>query len=172
MHSVEGASDLDLQSVDVRLLPTPQVVLNLHNGLQPFRRPLGEVVKALIVLIALHGVKPGKLISCGRAHSVLREQAKKSDHMGPPVGRYLEDSEPKLLKNLDEERVQREPHSKLEIALGQCCMADRKSMRPLQISRLDYLETIHPCYPVHSSDVIKDSRSPQLTTTSSALSST
>ena len=51
---IEGASDLDLQSVEVQLLPSPQIVPNLYNGLQPLRRPLGIVVEALVVLVALY----------------------------------------------------------------------------------------------------------------------
>ena len=67
--------------------------------------------------------------------------------MGPPIGRDPEDCKAKVLENLDEERVQWKPHSKLEIALGQCYMADLRSMRPLQVSRLNHLKTIHPRYP-------------------------
>ena len=51
---VESAYELDLRSEKVRLLPMSQVVLDLHDGLQPLRRPLGEVVKALINLVALN----------------------------------------------------------------------------------------------------------------------
>ena len=62
--------------------------------------------------------------------------------MGPTIGRYLEDSEAEIPENLDEERVQKKPYSKLMVALGQRHIADRRSMRPLQISRLDQLETV------------------------------
>ena len=78
---------------------------------------------------------------------MLHEQAKKSDHVGPPIGRYLEDSEPKLLENCDEEWVQRESHSELEIALGQSHVTIQRSMQPLQICRLDHLKTVLPSYP-------------------------
>ena len=115
----------------MRLIPNPQVVPNFHDGLQPLRQPLGEVIKALIILIALHRVKLDEHVSPGRAHFVLREQAKKSDHVGPPVGRYLEDSKPNVLKNLDEEWVQRESHSELEIDLGQSHVTIWRSMRLL-----------------------------------------
>ena len=137
---------MDLRSVEVRPLLSPQVVPNLHNGLQPLRRPLGEVVKAIVVLIGLHGVKPGELLCRGRAHPVLRKLAKMSDYVGPPIRSYLEDSKPKVLENLDEERVQREPHSELEIALRKSHVTIRRSMWPLQISRLEHLETILSSY--------------------------
>ena len=64
-RSAEGASDLDLWSIEVRLLPGPQVILNLHDGLQPLRWPLSEVVEALIILVTLNEIKPGKLRCCG-----------------------------------------------------------------------------------------------------------
>ena len=67
--------------------------------------------------------------------------------MGPTIGRYLEDSEAEILENLDEERVQRKPHSKLEVALEQRHIANRRTMQPLQISRLDHLKTVLLHYP-------------------------
>ena len=54
MCPAESASNFDLQSEEVRLFPRSQVVLNLHNGLQPLRRPLGEVIEALVILVALN----------------------------------------------------------------------------------------------------------------------
>ena len=48
---------------------------------------------------------------------MLRKQAKKLDHVSPPIRSYLEHCEPKILKDLDEERVQREPHSEFEVGL-------------------------------------------------------
>ena len=54
MGPAEGASDLDLQSIEVRLLPRSQVVLDLHDGLEPLRWPFGEVVEALVVLVTLN----------------------------------------------------------------------------------------------------------------------
>ena len=66
--------------------------------------------------------------------------------MGPTIGRYLEDSEAEIPENLDEERVQRKPHSELKVTLRQRHMADRRNMWPLQISRLDQHETVFPRY--------------------------
>ena len=77
---------MDLWSVEVQLLPSPQVVLDLQNSLQPLRWPLGEVVEALVVLIALHEVKPSELLSHRRTHSVLRKQAKQSNIWAHPLG--------------------------------------------------------------------------------------
>ena len=91
--------------------------------------------------------------------------------MGPTVGRYLEDGEAEILKNLDEEWVQRKPHPELKVALGQCHMTDLRNVQPLQISRLDHHNTVLLCYLRTSSRVIEDSRSPQLTAISSSTSS-
>ena len=78
MRSAEGASDLDLQSIKVRLLPGPQVILVLHDGLKPLHWPLGEVIEAFIILVTLDGIKPGELRCCGRAYSVLANRPKSS----------------------------------------------------------------------------------------------
>ena len=67
--------------------------------------------------------------------------------MGLTVGRYLEDGEAEIPQNLDEEWVQGNPHSELEVTLGQRHMADWRNMRPLQISWLDHQETILLRYP-------------------------
>ena len=56
---VESALNLDLRVIEVRLLPNPQIVPDIHNGLQPLHRPFGKVIKAFIVLVALHRVKLG-----------------------------------------------------------------------------------------------------------------
>ena len=37
--------------------------------------------------------------------------------MGPPIGGHLEHGEPEMLKDLYEERVQREPHPKSQVGL-------------------------------------------------------
>ena len=47
MRPAKGASNLDLWSEEVQLL-------NLHNGLQPLHRPLGEVIEPLVILVALN----------------------------------------------------------------------------------------------------------------------
>ena len=83
-RSAEGTSDLDLLSIDVRILPGPQVILNLHDGLQPLRWPFGEVVEALVILVTFNRIKPGELRCCGWTQSVLCKLAKMSYHVGPP----------------------------------------------------------------------------------------
>ena len=94
-----------------RLVPSSHIISDLYYGLQPFHRPLGEIIKVLIVLVTLQRVKLGELFSRRRAQSLLNKQAKNPDHVGPPIGRDLEDRETKILKNRDEEWVQWEPHS-------------------------------------------------------------
>ena len=41
----------------------------------------------------------------------------KANHVGSLVKSYLEHDEPKILKDLEEERVQRELHSEFEVGL-------------------------------------------------------
>ena len=67
--------------------------------------------------------------------------------MGPLIGRDLEDRQTEVLENHDKNWVQREPHSELKLELRQRYMTSQRSMRPLQISGLDHLETIHLRYP-------------------------
>ena len=67
--------------------------------------------------------------------------------MGPPVGSYLENSEPKILEDFDEEGMQGEPYSELEVALRQSNITIRRSMRSLCVVKLDHLEAILPRYP-------------------------
>ena len=50
---------------------------------------------------------------------MLREPAEESNHLGPPIGSYLENGKPKILEDFDEEVMQGEPHSELEVALRQ-----------------------------------------------------
>ena len=133
---------MDLRSEEVRFFPALEVIPDPYNGLQSLCRPLGEVLKTLIIFIAFHRVKPGELLNRRWAHSLLSKQAKKSAHMGPTIGRYLEDNKAEIPKNLDEERVQRKPHSELKVALGQCHMTGQRNMRPFQISRLNHHETV------------------------------
>ena len=78
---------------------------------------------------------------------MLDKQAEESNHIGPTIGRYLEDDEAEILENLDEEWVQRKPHSELKVMLRQRHMADWRNMRPLQINMLEHHETILPSYP-------------------------
>ena len=66
--------------------------------------------------------------------------------MGPPFGSYLENGDPKILEDLNEEGVQREPHYKLEVELGQSNIAIRGSVRSLQIFGCDHFKAILPCY--------------------------
>ena len=143
----EGASDLDLWSVEVRMFPRSQVVLNLHDGLQPLRRPLGEVIEAFIILIIVNRIKPNELLCDWWAHVVLHQQGQKSNHVGPPVGSYLENNEPEVFKDLDEERVQREPHSELGVVLRQSDVTIRMGMQSLHIVRLDHFEDVFLGYP-------------------------
>ena len=138
---------MDLQSEEVQLFLRSQIILNLHNGLQPLHRPLGKVIEAFVILVAFNRIEPCQILYCGRAHPTLCEQTKESNHVGLSVGSYLENSEPKILKDLDEERVQREPHSELEVTLRQSDIAIRMSMRSLRIIRLNHLEAILLRYP-------------------------
>ena len=62
--------------------------------------------------------------------------------MGPPIGIYLENGEPKVLEDFDEEGTQGEPHSKLEVALKQSNITIRRRIRLLPIVRLDQLEVV------------------------------
>ena len=48
---------------------------------------------------------------------MLHEQAEESNHIGPPVGSDLENGEPKILEDFDEEGMQRESYSELEVTL-------------------------------------------------------
>ena len=59
---------------------------------------------------------------------MLCKQAKKFDHVGPLVGSYLENSEPKILEDLDEESMQGEPHSKFDVELRRGNIAVRGSV--------------------------------------------
>ena len=144
-HPAEGAFDLDLRSEKLRLFPRAKALFNLCNGLQPLRWPLGEVVEALIVLVTFDGVEPSELCDCGQTHSELGEQTKKPNHVGPPIGSYLEYGEPKIFKDLDEERMQREPHSEFEVGLRQDNVTIQRMVRPFQFVGHDHLKVVLPC---------------------------
>ena len=74
--------------------------------------------------------------------------------MGPSIGSDLENSEPKILEDFDEEGIQREPHSESEVALRQSDITNQRSMQSLRIIRLDHIEAIllrYPC-PIFQND--------------------
>ena len=102
---------------------------------------------------------------------MLHKQVEESSHVGQPIGSYLENGEPKVLEDFDEEGMQRELHSELEVALRQSNITIWRSMWPLRIIWLDHLAPYSRDIRVQSSGAIKDWRSPQLTAISSTSSS-
>ena len=67
---------------------------------------------------------------------MLSKKADKSNHMSLSLGSYLENSEPKVLEDLEE------PHSKFEVELGQGNIAIRGSVQSLQLVGCNHLEVI------------------------------
>ena len=50
---------------------------------------------------------------------MIHKQNKKPNHMGMPIKSYLEHGKPIVLEDLNEEGVQRKPHSKFKVDLEQ-----------------------------------------------------
>ena len=50
---------------------------------------------------------------------MLHKKTKKPNHMGTPIKSYLEPGKPIVLEDLNEEGVQRKPHSKFKVDLKQ-----------------------------------------------------
>ena len=81
---------------------------------------------------------------------MLNEQAEEPDYVGPPIRRDQEDRETEVLEDRNEELVQQEPHSELEIELGQSYIPSQRNMQPLQISKpdpKDHTSALSVCIP-------------------------
>ena len=73
MCSTEGALDLNLWGVEIRLIPSTKAFFDLGSSLQPLRWSLGKIIEPIIVLVGLNGVKLGEH-QCRRwTHPALHE---------------------------------------------------------------------------------------------------
>ena len=71
----------------------------------------------------------------------------------------MENGEPKILDDLDKERIHGEPHPKFEVELRKGNIAVRGSVRSFQLVRCEHLEAILSGYPCI---VLRGERRPEI----------